>query len=281
MTSAITTVNDNSERPIGVFDSGLGGLTVVAKLMQALPQESLIYLGDTARLPYGNKSPQTVLRYTQQAIDFFRTHEIKLLLIACNTSSSLALPYLKNGFEFPIIGVIEPGVEEALQLTKNGRIGVIATKATIFSNSYQRMLLERKPSLKVYAVSCPLFVPLVEEGWLEDELTYKIAERYLKPLKEQNIDTLILGCTHYPLLKKVIQEIMGSEVVLIDSAEAVANKTKFLLQQERLLGIGSKIGKYHFYVTDDSYNFVQKASLFLGRKLEEVKEVILTEASYV
>lgn len=264
------------ELPIGVFDSGVGGLTIVREILKFLPQESIIYLGDTARVPYGIKSEQTVLRFTREAVAFFSKKKVKMLLIACNTSSSLALSFLKNESEFPIYGVIEPGVEEALKVTRIRKIGVIATRATVESKVYERKLKERDSEVEVYSSACPLFVPLVEEGWIQDPLTYKIAERYLGKLRGKKIDTLILGCTHYPLIKDVIKYVMGANVALIDSAEAFVKKVKNLLSEMGLESL-AEVKKYEFYVTDEPEQFQQLGRLFLAHPLEEVKKIDLEE----
>lgn len=262
--------------PIGVFDSGVGGLTIVKQIHNLLPKESIIYLGDTARVPYGIKSPQTVIRFTQEAISFFMGKGIKLLLIACNTSSSLALPHLKDGYDFPICGVIEPGVEEALKVSRVKRIGVIGTKATIESKVYEIKLKERDPQVKVYSCACPLFVPLVEEGWLKEQITYQVAERYLSDLRGKKIDTLILGCTHYPLIKDVIKYVMGEGVALIDSAEAVVKEVKEILRRKGLESEGGD-PHYEFYVTDEPSQFKKLSRLFLEDMVEDVKKIDLEE----
>jgi glutamate racemase len=279
--SLVKDSQNNLQSPIGVFDSGIGGLTVVAKLTKYLPQESIIYLGDTARLPYGNKSKETVLKFTKQAIEFFLAKQVKMIIIACNTSSSLALPLLESNLELPIMGVINPGVEEAIKVTRTRKIGVIGTRATISSNAYQNLLKLKDSEIKVYAVSCPLFVPLVEEGWGEDEVAYRVASRYLKELKEKNIDTLILGCTHYPLLKDIIKRVIGEHVALIDSAKAVAYKAKSVMVN---LGITNSIKHsplYEFYVTDEPQQFKKIAKLFLDIEVENVKKAVIEEISYV
>ncbi len=268
---------DRKKLSIGVFDSGVGGLTIVRELLKFLPHESVIYLGDTARVPYGTKSRSTVLKFTTQAIEFFTTKGIKMLLIACNTSSSLALPDLKSEFDFPIYGVIEPGIREALNVTRTGRIGVIGTRATISSNIYQKKLKALNPDVEVFSCPCPLFVPLVEEGWIDDPITYKVARRYLDNLKKEDIDTLILGCTHYPLIKDVIQYVMGKNVALVDSARAFAYEIKEELKKLDLENDSNNNSQYEFYVSDEPEQFKQLGSFFLGKEISSVNRVDLEE----
>lgn len=268
---------DRKKLPIGVFDSGVGGLTIVRELLKFLPHESVIYFGDTARVPYGTKSRSTVLKFTTQAIEFFTTKGIKMLLIACNTSSSLALPDLKSECDFPIYGVIEPGIREALNVTRTGRIGVIGTRATISSNIYQKKLKALNPDVEVFSCPCPLFVPLVEEGWIDDPITYKVARRYLDNLKKEDIDTLILGCTHYPLIKDVIQYVMGKNVALVDSARAFAYEIKEELKKLDLENDSNNNSQYEFYVSDEPEQFKQLGSFFLGKEISSVNRVDLEE----
>jgi len=259
-----------------VFDSGVGGLTIVKEIMDFLPQESVIYLGDTARVPYGTKSQPTVLKFTTQAIEFFNTRGIKMLLIACNTSSSLALPYLKDGFDFPVYGVIDPGVSEALNVTRIGRIGVIGTRATISSRIYEMRLKQQRGEVEVFSYPCPLFVPLIEEGWIDDPVTYKVAKRYLDNFKRHGIDTLILGCTHYPLIKNVIRQVIGKHVALVDSARTLVREIKNKLKILNLENKGGSL-RYEFYVSDEPEQFKKLGSFFLGREIKSVKRVELEE----
>jgi len=269
-------LQDKSRLPIGVFDSGVGGLTIVKEIMDFLPQESVIYLGDTARVPYGTKSQPTVLKFTTQAIEFFNTRGIKMLLIACNTSSSLALPYLKDGFDFPVYGVIDPGVSEALNVTRIGRIGVIGTRATISSRIYETRLKQQREEVEVFSYPCPLFVPLIEEGWIDDPVTYKVAKRYLDNFKRHGIDTLILGCTHYPLIKNVIRQVIGKHVALVDSARTLVREIKNKLKILNLENRGGSL-RYEFYVSDEPEQFKKLGSFFLGREIKSVKRVELEE----
>ncbi len=260
---------------IGVFDSGVGGLTVARELISQLPNENIVYFGDTARVPYGIKSPETVIRFSIENILFLLKQDVKLICVACNTASSFALPVIKNHFRVPIVGVISPGVREAVYATQNKRIGVIGTKGTIKSRTYETEIKQLDSQVKVTAVSCPLFVPFVEEGWLKGEVVLSVAKTYLKPLKDAQVDTVILGCTHYPLLKSVIQEVLGKGVILIDSAKQVAFEVKRILSSEDLLNRG-KGGKNKFYVSDNPEWFSSLAERFIGKRLINVKKVDLT-----
>jgi len=216
--------------PIGVFDSGVGGLTVVKQLTGEMPNEDIVYFGDTARVPYGTKSPSTIKKFSIENVLFLMKHNVKLIIIACNTSSAIGLPFLSKYFSVPMIGVIKPGAKAAVRSTRNGRIGVIGTTATISSKAYENEIRAFNPKIRVYSKDCPLFVPLVEEGWAGDGIVDIAARKYLFPLKEKKIDTIILGCTHYPLLKSAIQKMMGKAVRLVDSAEETAKEAKNLLE---------------------------------------------------
>lgn len=261
-------------RPIGVFDSGVGGLTVVRELIRQLPREDIVYFGDTARVPYGIKSRETVIRFSIENILFLLKQDVKLICVACNTVSSFALPVIKNHFRVPVVGVISPGVREAVYATRNKRIGVIGTKGTINSKAYEKEIKQLDPAMKVFSLSCPLFVPFAEEGWLTGQEVASIAGKYLKPLKEARVDTLILGCTHYPLLKPVIKKVMGGGVALIDSAKQVAIEVKEILAGEGLLnGSGSGAGKKRFFVSDNPEWFSGLARRFLGQPARDVKKV--------
>ena len=262
------------ERPIGIFDSGIGGLTVVREIVRNLPHEDLVYFGDTARVPYGTKSPQTVIKFSIENALFLLRFRVKLIVVACNTSSSYGLSILKNNFKVPVIGVINPGAEEAVKATKNGRIGVIGTNATINSGAYEREIKNINPRLEVFSRACPLFVPLVEEGWLSEKVTREVAAKYLKPLKDKKIDTLILGCTHYPLLKKIIRGVMGGAVTLIDSARQVAMHVKEVLAWEDIASQGRKKPQYEFYVSDESEKFSQIANRLLNRRVRLIRKDI-------
>ncbi|MGA2775715.1 MAG: glutamate racemase [Candidatus Omnitrophota bacterium] len=259
-------------KSIGVFDSGVGGLTVVKELIRQLPSENIIYFGDTARVPYGIKSKETVIRFSIENILFLLKHDVKLICVACNTVSSYALPVIKNNFRVPMVGVLTPGAREALYATKNKRIGIIGTKGTIKSRSYESEIKQLDRKAKVTAVACPLFVPFAEESWLKGEVVTSVAKTYLKPLKDAGVDTLILGCTHYPLLKPVIQKIMGKGVTLIDSAKQVAIEVKNILSREDMLNKNGR-GKHKFFVSDNPEWFSSLAQRFLGEPVKNVKKV--------
>ncbi len=262
-------------KPIGIFDSGLGGLTVVKELINKLPQEDIVYFGDTARLPYGSKSARIITQFSFQNTKFLIKQNIKLLVVACNTASSLSLSELENNFNLPIVGVIEPGVKAAVSITKNRRIGVIGTEGTIASQSYVRALRRMDPKIHIFTQACPLFVPLTEEGWMNKDITYMIAKEYLKSLKNKSVDTLILGCTHYPLLKRVITKVMGTEVQLVDSAKATADAVKELLTEKNLLAKGNKEGKCKFFVSDLHTKFMEIGKRFLDKDTLLIKQVSL------
>jgi len=259
-------------RPIGVFDSGVGGLTVVKELIRQLPSEDIVYFGDTARVPYGIKSKETIIRFSIENILFLLKQDVKLICVACNTVSSMALPVIVNHFKVPIVGVLTPGVREAVYATQNKHIGVIGTKGTIKSRAYENEIKQLDPKVKVTAVACPLFVPFVEEGWLSGDVVLEVAQNYLKPLKDARVDTVILGCTHYPLLKPVIKEVLGKEVALIDSAKQVAIEVRKILAAEGELNKGHR-GKHKFYVSDNPEWFSGLAERFLGVSLRNVKRM--------
>ncbi len=260
-------------RPIGIFDSGVGGLTVVKEIAAQLPEENVIYLGDTARVPYGIKSARTVRRFAIENTEFLLRFNVKFIIVACNTASSVSLPCLKEKFNLPFAGVIVPGVKEALRVSKNKSIGVIATPATIASGTYQRQIKEMNSGISLHSRSCPLFVPLAEEGWINDEITMLIARRYLEELKEKRIDTLILGCTHYPLLSEVIAGVMGEGVRIISSGYEAAKEAGRLLGEKGLFCDKKNSSRIRFFVTDDVKRFREVGERFLGRNLEEVELV--------
>ena len=260
--------------PIGIFDSGLGGLTVVKAIQKELPGEKLVYFGDTARIPYGTKSPDTIIRYARQIIRFFRkTQKVKCVVVACNTSSAWALESMRKEFPIPILGVIEPGAYAAVEVTRNGRIGVIGTEGTIASGAYPRAIHHLSPKAKVYSKACPLFVPLVEEGKLTGPVTEAIAREYLKPLLKQNIDTLVLGCTHYPLLKRTLSKVAGPKVKIVDSAEESARSLHRNLEMHGVEMNGHGGGKY--FVSDLSRKFKEQAQRFLGRHIPKVEKIFI------
>jgi len=260
--------NGETESPIGIFDSGIGGLTVVRRVLEILPDEDIIYFGDTARVPYGGKSSDTIKKFSFEITNFLTSKKVKLIIVACNTVSATALDWLKAKFNIPIIGVIEPGAEEAVRTTKNNKIGVIGTRATIDSSAYTKALQSLRHKIKVFPKSCPLLVPLVEEGWIEGLSTILIVEHYLKNLKDKGIDTLILGCTHYPLLQKEIEKVMGDKVKVIDSASVVALKAKEILEKNKLvrksLSAQTK-PKRLFYFSDIPRGFSDLSKRFLGQ----------------
>ncbi|MBS4959440.1 MAG: glutamate racemase [Clostridiales bacterium] len=242
-------------RPIGIFDSGVGGLTVVKQILKELPNENIIYFGDTARLPYGDKSKDTVTKFSKQDIRFLLTKDVKAVIIACNTASSNSIEAVRETFDLPIFGVVQPGVEEALKATKNKKIGVIATEATIRSDAYRQMICEADPEIMVYSRSCPLFVPLVEEGWTYNEVTKLTAEMYLEDFIQKGIDSLVLGCTHYPLLKRCIGETVGERVILVDPARATAVAVKDYLIKNQMLHAKGNRSEKKFYLSDVTNKF--------------------------
>ena len=260
-----------STAPVGVFDSGIGGLTVAHAVMQQLPHESVTYFGDTARVPYGPKSPETVRRYSREIASFLVEQGVKTLVVACNTATAHALPALKESFDIPVIGVIEPGARAAVHATRNGHVGVIGTAGTIKSGAYERALRTLEPSLRVTARACPLFVPLVEEGWTNHEATHLVAEEYLAPLLREDVDTVVLGCTHYPLLKSVLADVLGGAVRLIDSAEETARETSAVLASEHLGASPTADPQYRFIASDDPLMFLQLGQRFLGGAIESVE----------
>ncbi|GIK62021.1 MAG: Glutamate racemase [Ignavibacteriaceae bacterium] len=261
--------------PIGVFDSGIGGLTVVKRLSSTLPNESIIYFGDTARVPYGSKSNSTVIEYSIQDTKFLLQKNIKALVVACNTASSIAIPDLKKKFDIPIIGMIEPGSRLALKKSQSKKIGVIGTRATVSNLAYSKEIKKINSSAQVIEKPCPLFVPLAEEGWINHKATYEVAEEYLKELREEKIDTLVLGCTHYPILSEVIRKVIGSKVTLIDSGIASSEVIKSELEKLDLLSDSKKTGVQEYYVSDIPAKFKEVAELFLGKEIDHVHKVDL------
>lgn len=251
-----------NHKAIGVFDSGLGGLTAVRELMQVLPKEDIVYFGDTGRVPYGSRSEETIIKYTMQDIRFLKSFDIKIIICACGTASSVALPHIQS--EIPVIGVVESAVQAAVKATKSGRIGIIGTEGTIRSGAYERLLQEA--GMQAQPVSCPMFVPLVENGYAQSEAARLIARDYLGQFKE--VDTLILGCTHYPLLKKVIGELMGDGVTLIDSGAECARRVRNYLDSTGQMCTEEKTPEYRYYVSDSVENFSHLGGLFLNRDIE-------------
>lgn len=266
-------MGDEANKPIGVFDSGIGGLTVVRELMERLPNEEIVYFGDTARLPYGTKSPETVLRFSRQNLSFLKEKKVKLIVVACNTASSIALSMLVEEEEMPVVGVLLPGARAAARTTRNKRIGVIGTTATIRSGAYEAALREIEPGIEIWPLPCPLFVPLAEEGWLDNEITYLTAKSYLEPLAAFGADVLVLGCTHYPLLKDVIGRVVGDEVTLVDSARETALEVERILGERGLRNGSGAPGSIQVYVSDVPYLIREVGERFLGRPIERIERV--------
>jgi len=263
----------NNNSPIGVFDSGIGGLTVLKEIFSVLPAESTIYLGDTARVPYGIRSPETVMRYSFENTRFLVSKGIKLLIIACNTAASISLDAIKKSTSIPVVGVIEPGAYAAVKGTGNKRIGIIGTEATIKSSAYKKAINIIDSTVEVVGFPCPLFVPLVEEGWTEGEVTMMVAKKYLKGMKDRDVDTLVLGCTHYPLLKGVISKVMGTEIRLIDSAVETAKETKEILKRNKMEKDSKEKPLREFYVTDFPDRFIEVGERFLEQKIERIEKI--------
>ena len=261
------------KRPIGIFDSGLGGLTVVREIQKALPSEDIVYFGDTARVPYGTKSKETVTRFSKENVSFLLKFKVKLVVVACNTASSLSLGALVKSFDLPIIGVIEPGVNRAVDTARNGAVGVIGTRSTIQSGTYQNLLKKSMPGIKIVSRPCPLFVPLVEEGWLNNGVTFSIVKEYLSDFKNQKVKTLILGCTHYPLLKPIIKKFMGRDVKLIDSAHETAKMVKEVLSKKGLLSDKKGLSNYRYFVTDEPAAFKKIGERFLKSSIKSIRKV--------
>lgn len=265
--------------PIGVFDSGVGGLTVVREIMRQMPEERLVYFGDTARVPYGTKSKDTIVRYTRQNIRFLMTQDVKAIVIACNTATAFALETVEKELDIPVMGVIHAGAKTAVEATRNGKIGIIGTEGTIRSGVYTKVMEEMKGGLEVIGKPCPLFVPLVEEGLLHDSVTDEIASRYLSELKGKFIDTLVLGCTHYPLLRSTVGRVMGPEVTLVNPAYETALELKQVLSESQLLNEedDSSQDKYRFYVSDLAEKFTNFASSILPDQVKQTKKINIEE----
>ncbi len=254
--------------PIGVFDSGIGGLTVVHELIRQLPHESIVYYGDTARVPYGNKGPETVQRYSREIADFLESRGVKAIVVACNTATAQALPALRDECHVPVIGVIEPGARAAVAATTGGEIGVIGTVGTIRSGAYHRAIHALRPCARVVEQPCPLFVPLVEEGWTDHDAARLVAREYLAPLAAAHVDTLVLGCTHYPLLKPLLHDFLGAGVRLIDSAEETAAETARVLEERGIAAPHGATPTYRFVCSDEPSRFRELGQRFLGRAID-------------
>jgi glutamate racemase len=252
------------QKAIGIFDSGIGGLTVLKEITAKMPRENIIYLGDTARVPYGIRSPETITRYSFENTQFLLSQEIKMLVVACNTASALSLDAVKKEYPLPVVGVLEPGARAAVAATKARRVGVIGTEATINSGAYAKEIKRLAPDIEVHSYACPLFVSLAEEGWTDNDVATLVAEKYLAPLRGTGIDTLVLGCTHYPLLKTVITRAVGPGIILIDSATETAKEVAVVLEKLKWRGNGQGEGSRKFYVTDSPSRFDRIGKWFLG-----------------
>ncbi len=261
---------NEAARPIGVFDSGIGGLTVVAALRELLPGESIFYIGDTARVPYGGKSQATIERYSVELAGLLLAERAKCIVVACNTASALGVPQLKLDLRVPVTGVIEPGAQAAVKATRSGKIGVIGTRATVNSRAYERAIEELDSELEVFSEACPLFVPLIEEGWIEDAVTDSVIARYLEKMLQHDVDTLVLGCTHYPLLRAAIQRFVGPKITLVDSAQNTALAVQKLLKQYKLTAPKKSVGKLQVALTDQSTGFLRVAEQALDLQVGDV-----------
>lgn len=260
-------------RPIGIFDSGLGGLTVLKEMRKLMPHEDMVYFGDCGRVPYGTKSKETVIKYTLQDIKFLMSKNIKMIIIACNTASACSFELVKGTLSIPVVEVIDPGANAAVRESANKKIGVVGTTGTITSGVYEKEIRNLNPKAEIYSVTCPLFVPLAEEGWWDNEIAVKTAEEYLVPLKEKKIDTLVLGCTHYPLLQKTIAKVMGGNVKLVNSGFEVAKVVELLLKDLDLQSESNSEQTSEFYTSDSTEKFELLGSSFLGEKISSAKKI--------
>ena len=266
---------NNATKPIGIFDSGIGGLTVLKEKNKTLPYDSTVYLGDTARVPYGIRSPETVTRYSFENTRFLFSREVKIIVVACNTASSVSLEAVRSAVSLPVVGVIEPGAKAAVAATEKKKIGVIGTEATIKSSSYEKAIRKIDSSIDVVGIPCPLFVPLVEEGWTEGKIAEMVAEQYLREIRNKGIDVLVLGCTHYPLLKTVLSAVMGTNVRLIDSAIETAREIAITLSSLSLLNTSGAVRTREFYVTDSPEKFKSVGERFLGETIQHIQKIAL------
>lgn len=260
-------------RPIGVFDSGIGGLTVLKELINRLPGESVVYFGDTARVPYGSRSKDTIVKYSFQSVRFLLSKNVKAIVIACNTSSATALMDMKSHFDIPVVGVIEPGAAAAAAASKNGRIGIIGTTATVRSGAYEVAIRKIDSTKSIVSNPCPLFVPIVEEGWANTKVAEMVAEEYLKPLIEDGVDTIVMGCTHYPLLRSVVSRITGGGVTLIDPAFETSREFMNILKENGLEREDDSPVKYNYYVSDDPDKFIKVGATFLEKDIENIEKI--------
>lgn len=272
-------MNDIKQAPIGVFDSGVGGLTVVREIMRNLPTEKIVYFGDTARVPYGSKSKETVLRYSRQIVRFLRTQEVKAIVVACNTASAMALDEIEKEIDIPIIGVVRPGAKVAAEVTENKRVGIIGTQATVGSHIYRELIQEIDPEIEVKEKACPLLVPLVEEGWLKDPITDAVLTRYLEEMLGENVDSLILGCTHYPLLRSTVRRLVGEKVHLVNPAYETARSLGQLLKEKGIANDGHEEEEfpYRFFVSDMAERFTDFANTILPFDVRSARKVNIEE----
>ena len=272
-------IDNKNAAPVGVFDSGVGGLTVAREIMRQLPNENLVYFGDTARVPYGSKSRDNIIRYSRQIIHFLKTKGVKAIVIACNTASALALDVVREESDIPIIGVVEPGARAALQITQTKKIGVIGTEATVQSAMYGKIIKGLDPTVSVIGKACPLFVPLVEEGFAKHKVTEEIIDYYLASMKESDIDSLILGCTHYPLLRSRIRAYLGDKIQLVNPAYETAMDLKYILKESGMENAGKEgeHATYSFYVSDAADKFKQFANSILPYDIETTQQIIIEE----
>ncbi|MDI3480631.1 MAG: glutamate racemase [Tepidanaerobacteraceae bacterium] len=270
---------EQNQKPIGIFDSGVGGLTVASEIMRQLPCESIVYFGDTARVPYGSKSRETVTRFAFEGLNFLLAHDVKMVVVACNTVSATCLGQLQQSSPVPVIGVIEPGAKAAVGVTQNKIVGVIGTERTVKSGAYVKAIKKINPEIKILSKACPLFVPLVEEGWLDNEAAFYTAQTYLLPLKNEGIDTLVLACTHYPLLAATLQAVMGEKVRLVDSAFETAVEVGRILERIGLKRSVENRPVYRYFVSDNPAKFIEVGERFLQRPIDPI-DVIDPEVPY-
>lgn len=271
----IDSLKSNNNCPIGVFDSGLGGLTVLSAIHKLMPSEDIVYFGDSGRTPYGTKSKETVLKYTFQDMNFLVKQGVKMIVIACNTASACSLKTVRQHYSLPIVEVVEPGSRAAVNATRNGKIGVIGTAATVASGVYENAVKNLLPDCEFHAKACPMFVPLVEEGWWDNDISRSIAAEYLCDMKASGVDTLVLGCTHYPYLQKVIGEVMGDDIVLVNSALEVAKSVRDELDKNNLSASSDKVGKVSYFTSDSVDKFAALGSVFLGEEMKDVTKVAI------
>ena len=262
-----------NNQAIGIFDSGFGGLTVVKELRKVLPNENLIYFGDTARIPYGTKSKETILKYSKQNIRFLMRHHVKAIVVACNTASALALPEIADLFDIPMVGVVEPGAKGAVRESGNGKIGVIGTTGTVRSGAYQEAIRRMLPEAEIESIACPLFVQIVEEGWQDTEIARLTAEKYLADMKHAKVDAMVMGCTHYPILETTLRAVMGQAVQLVNPAKETALAVQALLAAQGLLAERTDAANYRFFVSDDPEKFRETGSHIVSLSMTHVKKI--------